>query len=857
MDLITHLSEDKIQLQAGWFLCQISPRKGKAGANGEHEQVGWDLPHGIHPDEPELRRRPARLASYRMEQRCATRHAQHTHAGVSRCSRAKALLAGYVHYENLKPLVARIGLIRKEKDEAKNFEVRQSSLADAEEALWLAVEQQIDKADSYYQSLIESLQHQSEYVTLEMRKVKNLQEFLVARGLQVGDVDGFYGPLTISALREHVDSGQTQEAPEASPDSLDVVADFCSTLGHLQEFILINYVVLAKLCKYYVERAGLGTDFERRLHAKLPATQLYTTPGLLDLMCQAEALVAGDVSIGKARVVQGDAWIKSRLTHSRIMTLARQASADAHICPHLPFLEASQSSAPGETDRASTSMDDSLTTPPASPGTWREASSPEEAKRRVLQNAMGASAEKSKTAREVCDRRLQMVRERSVQWDTPDEGADGGLFRQEAPQAAPKIFKVALTGGPCAGKTSSLSAIADYFKGLGWRVYVVREAASVMLSGGINFAYMNGEQIFELQTAIVKLMMTLEDSYAAICAKGAPDEKCLILCDRGIMDASVYCDTDTWQRVMGHVGLDAASACDARYTGVVHLVTAADGAEEHYNLDSNSEGVRTETAEQARELDKKTGAAWASHPSLSVIDNSSDFNKKVKRGLAAICGFVGENAPNFALRRRKYLVSSANLRTAGLLVKTSDCDYAYLISSDNKQHRLRRRIADGTILYTHIRRSIQDNGSVMDLKDNIDRARYLAMLSYQDPQRMLIRVVRETFVYKNRQFCLNHVFGMQPQLQADGAPALTRSLTPRAKGSVMLLSVWCEDAAEIDLPPADALCVEKEVTGLMEYSLFYLSQISEDAVTSAPSSPAKKMRAPPAEGLPTSPLDLD
>ena len=28
------------------------------------------------------------------------------------------------------------------------------------------------------------------------------------------------------------------------------------------------------------------------------------------------------------------------------------------------------------------------------------------------------------------------------------------------------------------------------------------------------------------------------------------------------------------QRVMASVGLDAASACDARYTGVVHLVTA-------------------------------------------------------------------------------------------------------------------------------------------------------------------------------------------------------------------------------------------------------------------------------------------
>jgi hypothetical protein len=31
---------------------------------------------------------------------------------------------------------------------------------------------------------------------------------------------------------------------------------------------------------------------------------------------------------------------------------------------------------------------------------------------------------------------------------------------------------------------------------------------------------------------------------------------------------------------------------------VVHLVTAADGAAEHYNLESNAEGVRTETPEQ-------------------------------------------------------------------------------------------------------------------------------------------------------------------------------------------------------------------------------------------------------------------
>eukprot|EP00802_Teleaulax_amphioxeia_P001854 Tamp_01856.p1 GENE.Tamp_01856~~Tamp_01856.p1 ORF type:complete len:318 (-),score=72.79 Tamp_01856:3422-4375(-) len=294
---------------------------------------------------------------------------------------------------------------------------------------------------------------------------------------------------------------------------------------------------------------------------------------------------------------------------------------------------------------------------------------------------------------------------------------------------------------------------------------------------------------------------------------------------------------------MESVELDAVSACDARYSGVVHLVTAADGAEEHYNLDSNAEGVRSESVEQARDLDKKTGAAWASHPALSVIDNSTDFNKKIKRGIAAICGFVGEEAPNYALRRRKFLVSAANLRAAGLHVRTSDCDYTYLISSDNKQHRLRRRVQDGTFLYTHIRRVILENGATMDLKSNIDRSRYLAMLSYQDPERMLIRVVRETFMYKNRQFCLNHVLGIAPTVSS----AIGRR-SPRAIGNVMLLSVWCENDIDIDLPPPECLVIDKEVTGLMEYSLFHLSKTAEEGSKTAPSSPAKARRLPLASG---------
>lgn len=47
-------------------------------------------------------------------------------------------------------------------------------------------------------------------------------------------------------------------------------------------------------------------------------------------------------------------------------------------------------------------------------------------------------------------------------------------------------------------------------------------------------------------------------------------------------------------------GLDERSLRDGRYDGILHLVTAACGAEEHYSLENNE--VRSESAEVARDV---------------------------------------------------------------------------------------------------------------------------------------------------------------------------------------------------------------------------------------------------------------
>jgi len=62
----------------------------------------------------------------------------------------------------------------------------------------------------------------------------------------------------------------------------------------------------------------------------------------------------------------------------------------------------------------------------------------------------------------------------------------------------------------------------------------------------------------------------------------------------------------------------------------LHLVTAADGAEEFYAGINNE--ARYESVEQARDKDSKVQHAYQGHSRLFIVDNNCvDFNAKIKR----------------------------------------------------------------------------------------------------------------------------------------------------------------------------------------------------------------------------------
>lgn len=179
--------------------------------------------------------------------------------------------------------------------------------------------------------------------------------------------------------------------------------------------------------------------------------------------------------------------------------------------------------------------------------------------------------------------------------------------------------RVVLTGGPGAGKTAVLEVVRQH---LCEHVAVLPEAASIVFGGGFP---RQGDEVGRRasQRAIFHVQVELE-RLAVETGRAA-----LILCDRGVVDGSIYWPgepEDYWR----NVGLTRAEAL-ARYRTVIHLRTPA--ADRGYNHDNP---VRTESALDAIALDERLLAAWGTHPHRVVVDSAESFLDKLSATLRVL-----------------------------------------------------------------------------------------------------------------------------------------------------------------------------------------------------------------------------
>jgi len=190
--------------------------------------------------------------------------------------------------------------------------------------------------------------------------------------------------------------------------------------------------------------------------------------------------------------------------------------------------------------------------------------------------------------------------------------------------------KIVLTGGPCAGKTTTLSALRQKF---GSRLYFVPEAATMLLSAGFpmpgrDVAFSpEWQQLF--QGAIAELQPRLE----AACALAALESGAeLLVCDRGLLDGAAY--TPGGLPVLAKLhGVDVTAAL-GDYDRVLHLESVASCQPSLYGKAGNES--RMEDLATAQQLEQRTREAWSGHRAWTFISGREGIESVKRRVIEAV-----------------------------------------------------------------------------------------------------------------------------------------------------------------------------------------------------------------------------
>lgn len=311
-----------------------------------------------------------------------------------------------------------------------------------------------------------------------------------------------------------------------------------------------------------------------------------------------------------------------------------------------------------------------------------------------------------------------------------------------------KVWHLVLTGGPCAGKTTALNTIERELTQKGYTVLIVPETATELISNGVR-PFGNCLDVLEFQRILYEKQLSKEQLYLKV-ANMLPSEKVVILYDRGIMDNKSYVTKEEFTMLLREFNLAENTARD-RYDAVFHLVTAALGAEEFYTLSNNSS--RIETIEEARDLDAKGIANWTGHSHLRVIDNSTDFEKKLNRLMAEIYSSIGEPVPIEI--ERKYLIEKPDIEMIGNKVPITVLDIVqvYLISKENNvERRIRQRGAGGNYTYYLTTKKELNSMKRVEIEHRISEKEYIELLTQVDTSLRQIVKKRICFVYKSQYF---------------------------------------------------------------------------------------------------------
>lgn len=359
------------------------------------------------------------------------------------------------------------------------------------------------------------------------------------------------------------------------------------------------------------------------------------------------------------------------------------------------------------------------------------------------------------------------------------------------------IKRIVLTGGPCAGKTTALVRIIEHFSNLGYKIFTIPEVPTLFTQAGMNYLTDNKDFFYEGEKATLEIQLALEDKFYRLAE--TQNKPSVIICDRGCIDISVYMGDAIWQDITTKMSTNT-EMLRSRYDAVLHLVSAADGAEQFYTTANNAqrlEQANEEGLKIARDLDRKVLKAWTGHSHLRVIDNRTDFDQKMKRVLKEISNVLELPMPIEV--ERKYIV-----RVVGQLPECieSHISQTYLTADPGYEVRIRQRNwEDKQVIISTTRKRVSATEETITERQ-INKSLAESLLQQADPLREAIVKTRKTFIWKGQFFELDFY-------------------EERYEGLIILETKGIARDEEIQLPPF--LEMEEDITGNTDYYNYHLA----------------------------------
>jgi len=342
-------------------------------------------------------------------------------------------------------------------------------------------------------------------------------------------------------------------------------------------------------------------------------------------------------------------------------------------------------------------------------------------------------------------------------------------------------------------------------------VYCIPELATMTFSSGVTII----PEEFTPQThktfiqGMVQAQMDLEKYYESIAS--IQSRPVLLIVDRGAVDNFAYCSAEVKANILESTGWNMNYLRNERYDLVIHLVTAAFGAEEFYTLEGNA--ARSESKDQAVAVDNNLRKEWLGHPNYHIIDNSAHgFAPKIERVTSAVSSLVNVPVNEFVnkfLLKKNYTVDEL---PADVKCETFRDQITYLVNNDKetKTWIVKRKYKGSPIpIYISVNRKLSTNPTHrIETRKLLTEKVYYDYLGQMDPKTSTITKKIIAFYYAKE---TNILYYFIENVEVNGRKlCILRAFADTESGDEMFVPEFLE--------------AEKDVTNIQEYHTYVMAK---------------------------------